>query len=329
MFLNFVELIALPVFAVVQELVFLNSLTLEVILTQAIPFPKWISDTAFSLGPVSVKWYGLGYVVGLFLALYYTKRTIARRELWQISAKNTVDGAKIGAVPSAQTLEDLMFYSLIGIIVGGRLGSVLLYNTVDYIHEPLRILKVWEGGMAFHGGFLGVCIAIILIARTRKIPLMRIADLAAISSPIGIGLVRLANFANQELYGRETDAPWAVIFRSPHGFDLPPRHPSQLYEAFLEGFVIFILLWILTRKFKALTKPGLCTGLFIFLYGMFRIGIEFVREPDAPLFGPLTRGISYSLPMVLIGAALIIWAWRRAAIAPEFQTTVPAKSAEE
>ncbi len=281
-------------------------------LMNAVPFPDWISDTIFTIGPVSVRWYGLAYVVSLFLAFFYAKRTCAKTDIWQPTAKQ----ADPALIPNARMLEDFMFFCLLGIIIGGRIGSILLYNTADYIADPIRIFKVWEGGMAFHGGFLGVCAATIYLAKTRKIPLMRVADLAAISAPIGPGLVRLANFVNQELYGRETDVPWGVIFRSPQGFLLNPRHPSQLYESFLEGFVIFAVLWLASRKFKALTKPGLCTGLFLLMYGTFRILVENVREPDAELFGPLTRGMAYSLPMVIAGILVILWASKRPSVAP-------------
>jgi len=146
---------------------------------------------------------------------------------------------------------------------------------------------------------------------------MRVADILAISAPIGLGLVRLANFVNQELYGRATDVPWAFIFTE-NGFPLSPRHPSQLYESFLEGFVIFSVLWLASRKFKILTKPGLATGMFLTMYGSFRIFVEFFREPDATLFGPLTRGMTYSLPMVIIGMLVIVWAAKRASVAPEW-----------
>ena len=293
----------------------------------AIPFPDWISDTIFSVGPISVKWYGLGYVVGLFLAFYYAKRTCAKPELWLTYNKTGTPYL----VPNARMLEDFMFFCLLGIIVGGRLGSILLYSDVsEYIADPIRILKTWEGGMAFHGGFLGVCLATIYLARSRKVPLMRLADLAAISAPIGIGLVRIANFINQELYGRVTDVSWAVIFKSPQGFALNPRHPSQLYESFLEGFVIFFVLWMASRKFKSMTRPGLSTGLFLLMYGSFRIFVENFREPD-PIsqFGfltrdmVLTRGMAYSLPMVIIGIIVIMWALKRPAVTPKYPKSDP------
>jgi len=282
-------------------------------LIQAIPFPDWISDTAIPLpGRFAIKWYGLGYVVGAFGAYLWAVRATQKREIWEPVGK-TMGAARI---PDKKMLEDFLFFCFLGIFVGGRLGYVFFYDLGGFLENPLRIFKVWEGGMSFHGGFLGVAAAVWYMARSRKIPLFRIADMAAIGAPIGLFLVRLANFANQELYGRVTDVSWAVIFKDAFGADRLPRHPSQLYEAFLEGVVIFVVLWIASRKFKALTRPGLCTGLFIMMYGTFRILVEFVREPDASLIGPLTRGMAYSTPMVLIGALIVIYALRQAPVAP-------------
>ena len=274
----------------------------------AIPFPSWISDTAIPLGPISIKWYGLGYVVGALLAYLYAARTCAKDELW-VPNKTPVGSALI---PNKRMLEDYLFYCFLGIFIGGRIGFILLYGLEKYMADPVQIFKIWEGGMAFHGGFLGVCLAAIYLAKKKKLRLMRVADMAAIGAPIGLGLVRLANFANQELYGRVTDVPWAFKFNG----QWQGRHPSQLYEAFLEGFVIFAVLWVATRKFKILTKPGLASGICIALYGAFRIFIENFREPDAEKFGPLTRGMAYSLPMVIIGTLVIIWAMKRPPVAP-------------
>lgn len=293
-------------------------LEFSVELLGAIKFPGWLKPEAFSLGPLSVKWYGISYIIGLFGAYFYAKRSSANQSIWQ-NTKASGDKA-VGdsvLVPSKRNLEDLMFFSLLGIIIGGRIGFILLYDLGAYIENPIRIFKVWEGGMAFHGGFLGVCVAAIYLARSRKLKLVRVADILAISAPIGIGLVRLANFVNQELYGRETDVPWAVIFMR-DSFWLNPRHPSQLYEAFLEGLVIFLVLWLASRKFKILTRPGLATGMFLMMYGSFRIFVEFFREPDAALFGPLTRGMTYSLPMVIIGVLVILWASKRTPVLPKW-----------
>lgn len=283
-------------------------------LINAIPFPGWLSDTALQLGPLSIKWYGLGYVVGAFGAFLYAARTVAKVDIW--NPNGTPSGPSL--IPDKKMLEDYLFFCFLGIFVGGRLGFILFYGMPEYLETPLRIFKVWEGGMSFHGGFLGVVFATIYMARSRKLSLLRISDMAAIGAPIGLFLVRLANFVNQELYGRVTDVSWAVIFKDSFGADRLPRHPSQLYEAFLEGIVIFAVLWLVSRKFKALTRPGLCAGLFIFMYGAFRIAVEFVREPDATLFGPLTRGMTYSSPMVIIGLLLIIYVLRQPPVSPEY-----------
>ena len=281
-------------------------------LINAIPFPDWISPDVFSVGSFSVKWYGVSYIAGIWLALIYAISCVRNREIWipqGITRGNAI-------IPSKGNLDDLMIYALLGIIVGGRLGSVLLYTPEIIFRDPIAIFKIWEGGMAFHGGFTGVCAAVWLFARKKKIELWRVADMAAVGAPLGIFMVRLfGNFVNQELYGRPTNVPWAFIFNSdPNSL---PRHPSQLYEAALEGIALWLLIRLATHKFKALTKPGTASGIFFLGYGVFRIFVEFFREPDAALFGPLTRGISYSLPMVLIGLLIIFWAQRRPPVAPK------------
>lgn len=298
------------------------SLEVSLEFIRAITFPDWIKPEAFAIGPLSVKWYGISYILGLFGAYFYANRSSANQAIWQ----NPKAVGETILVPNKRMLEDLMFFSLIGIILGGRVGFILLYGLEDYIKDPIRIFKVWEGGMAFHGGFLGVCVAAIYLAKSRKLKLMRVADILAISAPIGLLLVRLANFVNQELYGRETDVPWAFRFyNQEYEFYLNPRHPSQLYEAFLEGAVILFVLWLASRKFKILTKPGLATGMFLAMYGSFRIFVEFFREPDATLFGPLTRGMTYSLPMVVIGVLVILWAAKRAPVISEWPPEEPLK----
>jgi phosphatidylglycerol:prolipoprotein diacylglycerol transferase len=282
------------------------------IILNAIPFPDWISPNVFTIGKFSLKWYGVSYIVGIYLALLWAIRCVRNREIWipsGITRGNAI-------IPSKQNLDDLMLYTLFGIIVGGRLGSVLLYTPEMIINDPIAIFKIWEGGMAFHGGFAGVCVAVWLYARKTKIELWRVADMAAVGAPLGIFMVRLfGNFANQELYGRPTDVPWAFIFNSDPTSQ--PRHPSQLYEAALEGIALWFIIRIATHHFKALTKPGKAAGLFFLGYGVFRIFVEFFREPDAALFGPLTRGMSYSLPMVVIGFLIIAWAQRRPPVAPK------------
>jgi len=283
-------------------------------LINAIKFPSWISENLISIGPLTVKWYGVAYIIGLFGAYYYAYRMSERRDVWIAGPS----ARKQELIPNKDMLSDLMFYCLIGIIAGGRLGYVILYQPSMIVNAPLDVFKVWEGGMAFHGGFLGVCAAVIYASWRQKVSLMRIADMAAIGAAIGLGAVRLlGNFFNQELWGRPTDVPWAMIF--PKDFDSIPRHPSQLYEACLEGLVIFLVLRFICIRFKALTKPGVCAGGFIFLYGVFRFTIEFFREPDVGInqFGFLTRGMTYSLPMIIVGGAVFLWASRRLPVSPK------------
>ncbi|RKQ71239.1 prolipoprotein diacylglyceryl transferase [Litorimonas taeanensis] len=279
----------------------------------AIVFPTWLKDEAFGFGPISVKWYGLAYLVGIFGAYYYASRIAARKDVWLSGQVTRLPEL----IPNKVMLQDLMFYCLLGIIIGGRLGYILFYSTSTIWTDPVEIFKIWTGGMSFHGGFLGVCAGVYYMHWRHKLGLMRIADLTAIGAPIGLGLVRLTNFINQELYGRVTDVPWAFIFKTAP--DSQPRHPSQLYESFLEGLVIWLILRILCTKFKALTRPGVCAGTFIMLYGIFRFSVEFVREPDnIPQFEPLTRGMVYSLPMIFVGLAIIIWAARRTPVSPKY-----------
>ena len=280
-------------------------------LINAITFPDWISPDAISIGSFSVKWYGLAYIAGLYGAYFYAASLVKKRDIWIAD----VATRQPELVPTKIMLQDLMMYCLIGIIVGGRLGYVALYSPSMFVNAPLDVFKVWQGGMAFHGGFLGVCGAVIYASWKKKLGLARIADMAAVGAPLGLLAVRFfGNFVNQELYGRVTDVPWAFIFSTAP--DSQPRHPSQLYEAFLEGIVIFLVLRFLCLKFKALTKPGLCAGMFVLLYGVFRFSVEFVREPDATMFGPLTRGMTYSLPMVFVGLAVVFWANRRTPVSP-------------
>ncbi len=279
----------------------------------AIPFPTWLKEEALSLGPVSVKWYGISYIVGITLAYLYAKRVCAKRDVW--IARKEPSGPVI--IPNKTILEDYFFFALLGIMIGGRIGSILLYDTAKYLNEPLAIFRIWEGGMAFHGGLLGVGLAVLYLARKYKVPFTRMGDIAAISAPIGIGLVRVANFVNQELWGSASSLPWAVIFNKDP--DRIPRHPTQLYEALLEGFVLWLILYIAVHKFRALTRPGLSIGIFLAGYGLFRIWVELYRLPDDGItqFGFLQRGQMYSLPMVIGGAWLIYRALRKPPVSPK------------
>jgi len=293
----------------------ISALILEFV--QAIPFPSWIDENAISIGNFNLKWYGISYIIGITLAYFWARRTCNRPEFWK-PAGNT-RGAEV--IPDNKVLEDLFFFCLLGIMVGGRIGSVILYTPEMIWESPLDIFKIWQGGMSFHGGFLGVIAAMYYVARKSNISFLRIADVVAIGAPFGPLMVRiLGNFFNQELWGRPTNVPWAVIFEK--DLNSLPRHPSQLYEAGLEGMAIFLILWLAFSKFKALTKPGICGALFTLLYGVFRIFIEFFREPDAALFGPLTRGMTYSLPMVIIGGLILIWAIRRQPVEPQRMATL-------
>jgi phosphatidylglycerol:prolipoprotein diacylglycerol transferase len=279
----------------------------------AIPFPP-VHPVAVELGPLAVHWYGLAYFAGIVIGWLYARSVVADERLW-------------GGVPAPMTLRDIddfLLWATIGIIVGGRLGNVLFYDPSAYLADPLAILRIWEGGMAFHGGLIGVILAVIIFAWRRKIPVLSLLDVAAAATPIGLFFGRIANFINAELWGRLTDAPWGVIFcnatiEATHGGVCPagmvPRHPSQLYEAALEGILLFLVLRFLTHHAGSLRRPGLTGGGFVAGYGLCRITAEFFREPDPlleQLTGFLTMGMVLSLPMVLIGLGAMALAMRRA-----------------
>ncbi|VAW12612.1 Prolipoprotein diacylglyceryl transferase [hydrothermal vent metagenome] len=263
-------------------------------------FPA-IDPVAIAIGPVAIRWYSLAYIGGIFIGWMYLKRLVARASLWSGAAPLSKDDA-----------EDVLIWAAIGIIFGGRIGYVLFYDPARILSDPLSAFKVWEGGMSFHGGFLGVIIALLIFARRRGISPLCLGDLAATAAPIGLFFGRLANFINGELYGRVTDVPWAMVFP---GAGPLPRHPSQLYEAALEGLVLFIALRIATHVFGALGRPGMVTGLFFVGYGLFRFFVEFFRMPDLHigfLAGGLTMGMILSLPMIPIGLGFIAYARRKA-----------------
>ncbi len=264
----------------------------------AITYPE-INPIAFSLGPLAVRWYGLAYVVGILLGWFYARNLAARDKLW--SGNNSPI--------SLQQLDDFVFYAAIGIVAGGRLGYVIFYEPDRFIQNPLWLFAVNQGGMSFHGGFLGTTIAMLLFAQKHKIAIWNLFDIIAAQAPIGFFFVRLTNFINGELWGRISDVPWAMIFPTGGPFT---RHPSQLYEAGLEGIALFIILAICIFFGKALKKPGFVTGVFVTGYASFRIFVEFFREPDQQLgflFGGwLTMGMLLSLPMLAAG----LWALYRA-----------------
>ena len=256
----------------------------------AIPFPN-IDPVAFSIGPVDVRWYSLAYIAGLLFAIWYAKRLVSNRSLW----------GKAGPSATADQIDGLLIWVTLGVILGGRLGYVIFYNPAFFAANPVEILKLWTGGMSFHGGFLGVVIACWLYGRKHGIGLDQLLDLGAATVPVGLGLGRLANFVRGELYGRASDVPWAMVFP---GAGPEPRHPSQLYEFALEGAVLFMAVRIATHRFKVLARPGLASAVFATGYGLSRIAVEFAREPDAHIgyiAGWATLGMIYSLPLVATG----------------------------
>jgi phosphatidylglycerol:prolipoprotein diacylglycerol transferase len=268
-----------------------------------LPYPV-IDPVAIEVGPVAVRWYGLAYMSGILLGWLYARRLVARPDLWAGKPPMTVSQA-----------DDFLLWITLGIVVGGRLGFVLFYEPSFFWHNPTEIPAVWNGGMAFHGGLLGVAIAVYIFSRIKHINPLSLGDIASAATPFGLFFGRIANFINSEVVGRVSDVPWAMVFP---GADGQPRHPSQLYEAALEGVVLFVILRIATHYFHALTRPGTVFGLFLVFYGLFRSLLEFVREPHPghPMdVGILTPGIAYSIPMILIGAGLIWYARRKALVA--------------
>ncbi|MGB1088139.1 MAG: prolipoprotein diacylglyceryl transferase, partial [Alphaproteobacteria bacterium] len=242
----------------------------------------------------------LGYLGGIFGGWWLMNRLVTANRLWPQ-----------GSTITREHVGDLVIWVTIGIVVGGRLGYVLFYNPAYFADNPGEIFAVWSGGMAFHGGFLGVVIALIMFARKYNIPMLSLGDAVACVVPIGLLLVRGANFINGELWGRPTDVPWGMVFP---GAGHEPRHPSQLYEAGLEGLALFALLLLLAFAFKAFARPGLLIGVFFVFYGASRIFVENFREPDAHLgfiAGPLTMGMILSLPMIIAGMGFLIYAMRQ------------------
>ena len=273
----------------------------------AIPFPE-INPVALQIGPIAVKWYGLAYMAGLLLGWLYIRRLLQDNKLWAS-----------GKTPFAlDRADDLLFFMTLGVVLGGRLGFVLFYEPGHFLRHPADILAVWKGGMAFHGALLGCGLAIWLFARRNGIATCSVMDLCAAAVPIGLLFGRLANFINGELYGRPTDVWWGMVFPEAkilHPEIEPiPRHPSQLYEAFFEGLVLFLVLRVLTHRRGAMQSPGLVTGVFLLGYGLARSFCELFRNPHdghAFNFGWLTAGIAYSIPMILLGLWFIQMSRRR------------------
>lgn len=285
-------------------------------------FPE-IDPVMFSIGPVSLHWYGMMYLVGFVFALWLANRRAAKPNSgWN---KNEV--------------ETLLYVGFVGVFIGGRLGYVLFYNLPVFLNDPLYLFKVWDGGMSFHGGLIGVICAMIWFAKRTKRKFFQVADFVAPLIPFGLGLGRIGNFINGELWGRVTlDTPWAILFPSSRSEDLQlvaqdpttllpiiqeygvlPRHPSQLYEMLLEGVVLFIILNIFVRKSRPV---GSVSGLFLIGYGAFRIIVEFFRQPDAQLglFGGVSMGQILSVPMILLGIIFMVWAYRQDKKTPQNPT---------
>lgn len=298
------------------------------ILPMEIPFPR-IDPAAFTiplpemdlgplqLGPFPIRWYALAYILGLLIGWWYAARLASRPKLWGEAERSPVTRADI---------DDFAFWAMIGILFGGRLGYVLFY-TLPYepeklAQDPMFIFKMWEGGMSFHGGLIGAAIAVLYTAYLRKIPVLRLGDVACAAAPIGLFLGRIANFINGELYGRATDVPWAMRFpvydwnsrQWIYTGNEPLVHPSQLYEAALEGVLLFVVIAVAVWKFGALKRPGLVSGIFLIGYALCRSFVEHFREPDSFVEGLpewLTMGMLLSIPMIAAGAWLI-WRSRQA-----------------
>jgi len=248
-------------------------------------FPH-IDPVFLRIGPLQFRWYGLMYVLS-FIATYFILRSETRRKQLPLTKEDVAD---------------LIFYGAMGVVLGGRLGYILFYNFSYYVANPLKVFAVWEGGMSFHGGFLGVVLAFALYARHKRIPFFALIDMAAQCAPVGLGLGRIGNFINGELYGRQTDVPWGIVFPGGGGV---PRHPSQLYEAFLEGLLLFLIVRFAAHRSSATGVPAWA---FVAGYGLFRFIVEFFRQPDAQLglyWGLFSMGQLLSFPMFLLGSFMV------------------------
>ncbi len=263
----------------------------------AIRFPD-IDPVALAVGPLQIRWYALAYLTaflfGWWYGLYITRLNPQAR-------------------PNRDDIDDFIPWAILGVILGGRLGYVLFYQSQFYFNNPLEILQVWHGGMSFHGGIVGVITVLLLYSRLKKIPFFRLSDIFGCAAPMGIFLGRITNFVNGELYGRVTDAPWGVVF--PHGGELP-RHPSQLYQAGMEGLALFLILLALLHVPAVRRRPGILSGVFLAGYGIFRSIGELFREPDEQMgfiFGQVSMGQILSVPVILLGLGILFHALKRKA----------------
>jgi phosphatidylglycerol---prolipoprotein diacylglyceryl transferase len=284
-----------------------------------LPYPQ-IDPVLIQIGPLAVRWYALSYIGGLLLAWWLIVKMLRSKSLWRNSPFK-------GKPPAAaDDIGDLFVWATLGVIVGGRLGYDLFYGTffcgfwtgpacgdlpMGYLTHPLRIFAEWDGwvpklqGMSFHGGLLGVVVALVLFCRNRKLDMFKVGDLVAVGAPIGLFLARIANFINGELWGKPTTVPWAMVF--PHA-DSQPRHPSQLYEAALEGVLLFVVLQICLRVFRLHEKPGLLIAIFFTGYGLCRFFVEFFRDSESKISGWFSMGMALSLPMWAAAAFFFWWA---------------------
>ncbi|HTO40560.1 MAG TPA: prolipoprotein diacylglyceryl transferase [Rhizomicrobium sp.] len=293
-------------------------------LLATLPYPDFDPVLVHIFGPFSIRWYAISYIAGLMAAWWYLARASREVDLW----KNPPFRGKAPA--TADQIGDFFVWATLGVIIGGRLGFVLIYGTffcgiwgtspachglpMAYLNDPIEIFAAWKGGMSFHGGLLGVAIALILFARKHKLDTIALADFIATIAPIGLFFGRIANFINGELWGKATDAPWAMVFcteniEKANGYcpaGLTPRHPSQLYEAALEGVLLLVILQICVRVFRMQERPGLLTGIFLTGYGLARATAELFRDSDTVYFGWFSVGMSLSLPM-WAAAAYFFW----------------------
>jgi phosphatidylglycerol:prolipoprotein diacylglycerol transferase len=287
-------------------------------LLATLPFPK-LDPVLLHLGPLAIRWYALAYIAGLLLAWWGIVLALRQKRLWAAPPFN-------GKPPATEDqIGDLVVWATFGVILGGRLGWDLIYGTIlcsvspdadfcrglpmAFVTDPIKLIAAWEGGMSFHGGLVGVVIAVWLFCRKAKLSFLTVADLCCAFAPIGLFFGRLANFVNGELWGRVTDVPWAMIFPRSDGL---PRHPSQLYEAATEGVLLFLIMQI-CLYFGLQRRPGLLAAVFFLGYGTFRFICEFFREPDAPFLGPVSMGMALSIPIWLTAGALFALALRKRA----------------
>ena len=261
----------------------------------SITFPT-VSPILFEFGPIAVRWYSLAYIFGFIFAWRYIQYLTHQKAF--LSKKHNIN---------TKDVDDLIFYGIIGLILGARFGYVLFYNLNYYINDPTKVFYVWEGGLSFHGGLLGIIVTVYLFSKSKHFSFLTLTDLICASAPVGIFLGRISNFINAELYGRPTEIFIGIVFPNTEGLH---RHPSQIYEALLEGLVVFIILNIMIHKYKKLNQTGFISGMFLVLYSLFRFLIEFTREPDIQvgyILNYMTMGMILSVPMFIFGIIFIYY----------------------